>query len=214
MVTPAVADKHGGDHAPKPRGAGWRPLARPMQSLKAIMPRRGLPYAPRSALLGAACALLLGRGVVAQPVVALSAQDVCQAAETLPHNATVRGATRGRPDLFHASCAEGALSGERVFRLDLSEPARVTLRVAADYDVAMYVRSVCADPSRELACVDDGEDSAHATLALDLRAGSWWVVVDGYNDDNEGQFALTTEVLPRRAGRPKARGVVDAPSRR
>jgi len=154
----------------------------------------------RSALLGAACALLLGRGVAAQPAVALSAQGVCMAAEALPHNATVRGSTRGRPDLFHASCAEGALSGERVYRLDLAEDARVTLRVAADYDVALYVRGVCADPSRELACVDDGEDSAHASLTLDLRAGSWWVVVDGYNDDNEGNFVLATEVVPRRSG--------------
>lgn len=106
----------------------------------------------------------------------------------------------GQPDLFHASCAEGALSGERVYRLDLTEDARVTLRVAADYDVAMYVRGVCHEAARETACIDDGTDNAHAALVLDLRAGSWWVVVDGYDDDNEGNFVLSTEVVPRQAG--------------
>jgi len=127
-------------------------------------------------------------------------QGVCLGAEALPHNTSVHGSTEGQPDRFHASCAEGALSGDRVYRLELTEDARVTLRVAADYDVALYVRRVCNDAARELACVDDGDDSAHATLALDLRAGTWWVVVDGYNDDNEGRFVLTTEVVPRRVG--------------
>ncbi len=127
-------------------------------------------------------------------------RGVCGSAPVLPHNMSVRGSTVGQPDWFHASCAEGALSGERVYRLDLTEDARVTLRVAADYDVAMYVRAVCHQAARETACIDDGDDSAHAALVLDLRAGSWWVVVDGYNDDNEGNFVLSTEVVPRRVG--------------
>ncbi len=135
------------------------------------------------------CASLLAvpSGVASQP----SSRGACSQVTSLLDNTTVRGTTVGVADRAHASCARQALSGERVYSLHLDQPAHVSLRVAADYDVALYVRGDCADEVSELACNDDREDARHAGLDLDLTAGTWFIFVDGYDTDSEGTFTLT-----------------------
>ncbi len=135
------------------------------------------------------CASLLAvpSGVASQP----SSRGACSQVTSLLDGTTVRGTTVGLPDRAHASCARQALSGERVYSLHLDQPAHVSIRVAADYDAAVYVRGDCADEVSELACNDDREDARHAGLDLDLAAGTWFIFVDGYDADSEGTFTLT-----------------------
>jgi hypothetical protein len=122
--------------------------------------------------------------------------QVCRHVETLVDGANVAGSTEGLADRAHASCARQALSGERVYALHLDQPSHVALRVAADYDVAVYVRRDCADEVTELACNDDLEDARHAGVDLDLAAGTWFVFVDGYDSDSTGRYNLSVSVRP------------------
>lgn len=122
--------------------------------------------------------------------------DVCRRVTPLVDGSTVQGSTAGLSDRAHASCARQALSGERVYALRLDQPARVSLRVAADYDVAVYVRRDCGDEVSELACNDDLEDARHAGVDIDLAAGTWFVFVDGYDSDSSGSYTLSVRSRP------------------
>lgn len=136
-----------------------------------------------------------------------TAAGLCRAAPELTDAAPQQGSTVGLSDRFHASCAREALSGERVYVLRVPEDSRVSLRAAADYDVALYVRASCDDAATEVACNDDGDDTAHAALDLDLRAGTYFVFVDGYDTDSQGRFELRVTMQPRnpRVGRGRLR---------
>lgn len=132
--------------------------------------------------------------VLAAPVVARAQstpEAACGAAPELSESSPVRGSTAGAADHFHASCARSALSADRVYRLQVPQRARVSLRAAADYDVALYVRRACADAVTEVACNDDARDTRHAALDLTLDAGTWYVFVDGYDMDATGSFTLS-----------------------
>lgn len=155
-----------------------------MSSLKSL--------SPRAALLLCASLLAVPSGVASQP----SSRGACSQVTSLLDGTTVTGSTAGLVDRAHASCARQALSGERVYSLHLDQPAHVSLRVSADYDVALYVRGDCADEVSELACNDDREDARHAGLDLDLAAGTWFIFVDGYDSDSEGNFSLTVRARP------------------
>lgn len=122
--------------------------------------------------------------------------SVCRTTADLYDGSTVQGSTAGLSDRAHASCARQALSGERVYALHLDQPSRVSLRVAADYDVAVYVRRDCGDEVSELACNDDLEDARHAGLDVDLGVGTWFVFVDGYDSDSSGNFTLSVSARP------------------
>lgn len=151
-------------------------------------------------LLLCASLLVVPARVASQP----SPRGACSQVISLLDNATVRSTTVGLADRAHASCARQALSGERVYSLHLDQPAHVSLRVAADYDVALYVRGDCADEVSEFACNDDREDSRHAGLDLDLAAGTWFIFVDGYDTDSTGNFTLTVNARATSSRLPRA----------
>lgn len=138
---------------------------------------------------------------VAQP--ASTVDGLCRGVAPIADGSTVQGSTDGVSDRAHASCARQALSGERVYALYLGEPAHVSVRVAADYDVAVYVRRDCGDEVTEVACNDDLTDARHAGVDLDLAAGTWFVFVDGYDSDSSGRFTLSVSARP--SGPPAAR---------
>lgn len=148
----------------------------------------------RPTLIALASLLLVAAPVASQAVP--SSGDTCHRVTPLVDGSTVQGSTEGLVDRAHASCARQALSGERVYALHLDQPSHVSLRVAADYDVALYVRRECADEVSELACNDDLEDARHAGIDVDLAAGTWFVFVDGYDSDSTGRFTLSVSTRP------------------
>jgi hypothetical protein len=148
----------------------------------------------RPTLIALASLMLVAAPVASHPVP--SSGDACRHVTTLVDGSTVQGSTDGLVDRAHASCARQALSGERVYALHLDQASHVSLRVAADYDVALYVRRECADEVTEMACNDDLEDARHAGVDVDLAAGTWFVFVDGYDSDSSGRFSLSVSVQP------------------
>ncbi len=89
-------------------------------------------------------------------------------------------------DTARGSCG-GVGTGELAYVIDVASPLSA-LVIAADADVTLYVRRVCADPGSELAC----QAGARARLRLaDVAPGRYFVLVDGHGAD--ARFALTIE---------------------
>lgn len=153
--------------------------------------------------------LLATSSLGAQP----RAPSACEAAPMIQEGAPVRGTTVGAADLFHASCARSALSGDRVFRLHVPRRSRVSLRLESDYDAALYVRRACDEEITEVACNDDARDTRHAALDLTLDAGVWFVFVDGFDIDEAGRFSLSV-TLDSLAPTVSVEGVTAAGGRR
>lgn len=117
----------------------------------------------------------------------------CRGAPLLRAGRTTNGTTTGQANQFEASCASGARSGERMYRLRVPRRSDVRLRLSATYDASLYIRRDCQDQTTELACNDDSSDSNHSEIATTLDRGTYYVFVDGFGDASQGDFSLDLE---------------------
>ena len=124
-----------------------------------------------------------------------SVGEVCGAATPLTPGATVAGTTATEANYFEATCAGNAGSPDRVYTLDVAQRSRVRLRMQSTYDGAVYVRSTCADPSTEIACNDDYQDTRHSLATATLDPGRYYVYADGFSDTSSGDYSLTADVV-------------------
>lgn len=125
-----------------------------------------------------------------------SPQEVCQNASPLPIGQAVTGQGTGEPDIFHASCANGARGPDRVYRLDVQQESRLQLYQETDYDGVLYVRRACADQGSEVACNDDAEDTQHSRINTILPAGTYYVFTDGFSSQAAGNYTLQADLVP------------------
>ena len=137
--------------------------------------------------------------VTAAVAESLEPTQVCAQAAPLVPGQLVTGTTAGcLPDTFQATCAAGARSPEKVYRLDLSKRSRVRIEASTtSHDGALYLRSNCTDPASEVACNDDYRDTRHSLVTATLDPGAYYVFADGYAEGNQGPFtlrAMTAEV--------------------
>lgn len=88
---------------------------------------------------------------------------------------------------------------ELVFRLDVAEASRVTIRLMASFDGVLYLRSGvsdegCIDSDAELACNDDEGQENESLIELVLQPGSYFVIVDGRDNEDAGPFRLSVSM--------------------
>ncbi|MBI5486827.1 MAG: hypothetical protein HY905_05815 [Deltaproteobacteria bacterium] len=105
----------------------------------------------------------------------------------------VEGSTCGATDDGVDSACGAVDAPDVLYRLDLSDPAVVTLDTAgSEFDAVLRLADASACPGSELACDDDSSDVApgQAELVAALEAGSYWVIIDGKNADSEGRYVL------------------------
>ena len=114
----------------------------------------------------------------------------CRAVAALTPGETTRGTTSGG-DRLHATCGNRAQSPERVYSLRLNERHHVSIAVQSDYDSVVYVRTACERESSEIACNDDDTSQRTSRIEADLDPGQYFVVVDGFYQNNTGAFSLT-----------------------
>ncbi|MBX3270128.1 MAG: hypothetical protein KF729_07695 [Sandaracinaceae bacterium] len=96
--------------------------------------------------------------------------------------------------------------GDRVFVLRLAMDTRVVIELTdvdedAAIDTIVYLRTVCDDPTTQIGCADDvpcmastaqppycvdGVDVRQSRLVATLRAGTYYVVVDGFRYSRSG----------------------------
>jgi hypothetical protein len=122
--------------------------------------------------------------------------QVCGGALPLTPGAPVAGTTVGEANYFEASCAGQARSPDRVYAIDITQRSRLRVRMQSTYDGALYLRSTCADPSTEVACNDDFEDTRHSLLTATVDPGRYFVYADGFSEGASGDYSLAAEVIP------------------
>jgi hypothetical protein len=138
---------------------------------------------------------LVVSAAAAQPIEAL-----CSDAAPLAFGRAVTGTTVGAQDAFTATCAGGAHSPDRVYRVDVPSRARLRIKMRSDHDGALYLRSDCTNPSSELACNDDFGDQQHSLVTAVVDPGHYFVYADGYNLAASGAFTLEAEMAPEAGG--------------
>ncbi len=130
-----------------------------------------------------------------QPVAA-----VCGAAPPIIPGQPVSGTTQGAANYFQATCANGAGSGDRVYRLDVQSRSRLRLLQESDHDGALYVRRNCQDAASEIACNDDWKDQRHSLVMATVDPGTYYVYSDGFGQNAGGHFTLTADLAPATGG--------------
>lgn len=142
--------------------------------------------------------------LVAQATPLRTVAEVCADAPALTPGREERGTTEGQADYFQATCAGGAASPDRVFRLDVPQRSRVRVRQNSAHDGALYLRGVCDDATTELACNDDFGDTRRSRVITTLDAGRYFVFADGYagqgQGTSQGDFSVTAELGSAQGG--------------
>jgi len=70
----------------------------------------------------------------------------------------------------------------------------VNISSAQQYDGALYIRSECGDIETEVACNDDHGTNRASRIETNLEAGTYYVFVDGFQGNSQGEFSLDVEV--------------------
>lgn len=133
-------------------------------------------------------------------LVATAGTGTCESPFLLA-SGTVSGNTR-RGESEHSGGCANTESKELVYKLDVPRRQRVTVEVDPQFDSVLYIRKdECAESESEIACNDDvasgskrgGSSSKGSRIDEVLESGTYYVFVDGYNND-AGQFRMSTSV--------------------
>jgi hypothetical protein len=122
--------------------------------------------------------------------------EVCQSAIPLSPGRRVAGTTAGEPNLFEASCAGGAQSGDRVYSLEVTQTSRLRAELQSTFDGALYLRRTCLAQGSEIACNDDSPDTQHSVVTATVEPGTYYLIADGYGRASQGDFSLAAELFP------------------
>ena len=121
-------------------------------------------------------------------------ERMCRTAPRIVPGRTINGTTSGEANSFQATCAGGANSPDRAYRLRLRRRSRVRARMTTvDFDGALHIRRDCADATTEVACNDDHGGQRESLIETTLDAGTYYVVVDGFAANNAGSYSLEVE---------------------
>ncbi len=127
--------------------------------------------------------------------------EVCAELTPLVPGEEVSGSTVGQGDDFRTDqeCTGGSRAPDVGYRLEITEPSRVRVTLASDYDGALAIRADCERESSVLACNDDfgeGEQGRRRSqVVAQLDPGTYTVIVDGYEGE-QGSYRLTATVAP------------------
>jgi hypothetical protein len=103
-----------------------------------------------------------------------------------------------------ATCGGGARSNDAVYSLTLASESRVEASLEATFDTVLYrftdtgaLAESCVSDAESNCNDDGGQGSTDSLLSEVLGAGTYYYVVDGFNDNNEGAYLLEMTVTPQ-----------------
>ncbi len=118
--------------------------------------------------------------------------DRCDQAQLLAPGELAEGTTRWANGEYRASCTAplGHAGRDVVYRIELEQPGHLWAELdprgpdGEPWAAALYLQQLCGNGSTELAC-----DSLGPRIEADLEAGSYYLIVDGWEADS-GPFTL------------------------
>jgi len=144
-----------------------------------------------------------------------AALDACQQALLVEDLGPQVGDSAEAPASAEASCGDGALGREVVYRLVAAEAGALCLDTAgSDVDTVLHVRRAdCGDPQAEVACNDDAEEEREdlsSQIDLQVEAGvEYFIFVDTFDEGEGGAFVVDIRPGPCDQGPPP--GLCDGP---
>jgi hypothetical protein len=143
-------------------------------------------------------------GIAGRFKLALKTTDVgpkeiaCRTAPVLTTASPARGTTRGARDQFDVSCGGQTGAVDRLFRVVVTQRSAVEILLETPtFDGVLSLRRTCFDTStvqtrNEIQCNDDDQDqTSRARVSATLEPGTYFVVVEGHDPGQEGDFTLT-----------------------
>jgi hypothetical protein len=136
----------------------------------------------------------------------VSGNDNCATAAEIPETGGLfRGDTLPLLNDYDAVCGGGARSHDAAFRLVLTRPHHVLVNVQGVFDTVLYryqdeegMGALSCMPRFERICNDDaGPGNSTSLLDEELAAGTYYYIVDGFNQANDGTFVLEVTTTPR-----------------
>jgi hypothetical protein len=134
-----------------------------------------------------------------QPV-NVAGNDGCGNAFEIPESGGLfRGDTRELFDRYEGYCSGGGPANDASFRLVLTQPRRVQMRVEATFDAVLYRygsddTSAACDDATAASCDDDSGAGGQPELDEVLAAGTHYYIVDAWSAGYAGGFVLDVNV--------------------
>ena len=98
-------------------------------------------------------------------------------------------------NLVQSTCVASD-SNEAIIRLVVDSPGRATLTISnSTVDTVLFLRRACGDSATELACDDDSGQGTLSEIVVDLEAGEYAVIVEGFANDF-GPMTVTLSFVP------------------
>jgi hypothetical protein len=124
--------------------------------------------------------------------------DDCETAAEIPETGGLfHGDTLPLLNQYDAVCGGGARSHDAAFKMVLSTPHHVTAALQGVFDTVLYryeddgTGPTSCMPRLERMCNDDaGPGNSTSLLDEDLDAGTYYYIVDGFNQGNDGRYVL------------------------
>jgi len=125
--------------------------------------------------------------------------DSCSAALEIAAEGTqsVTGDNLLAQDDFSGSCIFGAGGLDRVYTFTLTGTTEVDA-ISSGFDTGLYLRSTCDDAESELACDDDIDfpENPGSQVTQTLAAGTYFLIIDGFNDEAVGSYTIDVTFTP------------------
>lgn len=119
----------------------------------------------------------------------------CESPVFISTGGTYTGDTSNAAQTRRCTCASEAPGREGVFVIDLGDLTRVELSTdGSSFDTVLYVRRGSCGGGDEVACNDDGGSGVNSHLSLDLEAGTYYIFVDAYSQNEGGEFVLEVDM--------------------
>lgn len=122
----------------------------------------------------------------------------CNGIERIDASTVVTGNTSAEADDFRSTCGGGGAGPDIPYLLEIPYPFDLAAEVVSgSFDTVLHLRSLCDDPTSQVACDDDdGEGSLSALSPTGLEAGSYVLVMDGYDARDFGEYSLDIGITP------------------
>ena len=124
------------------------------------------------------------------------ANDTCSTSAMIERSGTYRGSTCGAHHDTTPNCSAADEVADVVYQLHLGVDSRVIIDTfGTTWDTVLYISTDC--PSIEasvVACNDDHIYTLRSRLDVTLTAGTFYLVVDGYQQESAGPFVLNVDI--------------------